>query len=766
MTGNGLLWPSAIAYDTAGNLYIADSGRHQVFEATLAGTLVVVAGLGTQGFGGDGGPAKTAQLNRPEGIAIGADGTVYIADTGNARVRVVSGGTISTLAGTGLHISGGDGGSPAAASFRAPAALALDGKGGLLLCDPEDHRVRRIDLQPSGLVSTIAGTGRQGFGGDGAAADTAELDSPEGVTVASDGRIFIADTHNDRVRVISSGGIITTFAGSGARGGAGDGSPAASAQLTDPRGLALAADGTLWIGDAGNRRVRQISSSGVITTLAGDGMEGSGSDGEALTVTMFRTPRALAVSSFGLPVVADTLSNTVRVLTGSGTAFQPAALAATRPASTIRTTLASTQVYGPLNATVSVSGPVGVPQGTVAIAEAGSTLASASLIDGSAAVSGWTASAGSHTLQAIYGGDGLNTAVSGDAVALVVTPLPITAVASSASIVYGTSMPALTGSLQGVLSQDVGQVNVVFAVAAGALAPVGMYPISATLTGSRSNNYIVSLGPNSGQIQITPANSSTALSTITAGYAGLPLRLIASVASSTHGQPTGTVQFIDGGAVVATGALVNGSASGVEAAPVSGQHNVTAVYSGDSNFLPSSSAMQQATVSTLPDFALSVSGAISATVPAGSSAAYQLVVGAAPAPFTGDVTLAISGLPTGATATFSPVQVVPGTGSADVTLTVLTPAAQARLPLRQPVVWFGCLGLMTIFGFRRRCPLGMALPALAFCCLLAGCGARTVGEGTAGVTSKTYSLTITGTSTNLLGGVVTHSSSVTLIVQQ
>lgn len=763
--GFGPLRPSAIAYDAAGNLFIADSGRHQVFEATLAGSLLVVAGNGTQGFAGDGGPATAAQLNRPEGVAVGADGTLYIADTGNGRVRKVFGGNVSTLAGTGQHAFVGDGGLAASASFRAPAALALDSKEGLLICDTADHRVRRVDLQ-AGLVSTIAGTGVQGYTGDGGAAVAAELDSPQGVAVDGGGQVFIADTHNQRIRAISTAGIITTYAGTGIRGFGGDGGPAVSAQLAEPHGVILAANGTLWIGDEGNRRVRQVSPAGVITTLGGSGVEGSGSDGEATEGTAFRTPRAMALSSFGLPAVADTLNGTVRLFTAAGPVFRPAALATGRTGSAIYNSLATTQVYGSLVGSLDVSGPVGTPQGMVTIAEGGSSLASVSLQDGSATVGAGLLAAGSHSLTVAYGGDGLNTAASGGPFLLTITPLTITAVADSAAVVYGTATPALTGVLQGVLAADAGRVNAKFTVAAGTLAPVGTYPISATLTGTESGNYAVNMGANSGSLRITPAPSSTQLSTVATGYAGLPLRFAANVASSSQGQPTGTVQFIDGSAVVATAILVNGSASGLEVTPSAGTHSLSAVYSGDANFQPSSSAVQAGTISILPDFVIAADGASSQTVTAGSTATYRLLVGASPGPFTGDVTLAVNGLPAGAAATFSPVQVVPGTGSAGVTLTVLTPAAQAAVAGGRPAVWFGCLGVVGIVGVRRLRRSGRALSVMTVCLALTGCGARTVGEGTAGVTSKTYALTITGTSTNLLGGVVAHTTNATLIVQQ
>ena len=765
--GNALLWPAAIAYDAGGNLYIADSGRNQVFEATLGGALLVVAGTGTQGYGGDGGAATAAQLNGPGGVAVGPNGTIYIADTGNARVRAVTSGVVATLAGTGQGAFGGDGGVPAHASFRAPASLALDGHGGLLICDTADHRVRRAGLGPGGLMSTIAGTGVQGYGGDGGPATAAELDLPGGMAVAGDGRVFIADTHNRQVRVISATGLITVYAGDGTQGSGGDGGPAVSAQLREPRGLAMASDGTLWIGDGGSRRVRQVGVDGTITTLAGTGLEGAGAEGDLAAATPFRTPRALAVSTFGLPAIGDTLNGTVRLLTEGNTLFQPAALASGRAASRVEVEVASAQVYGSVNASVSVTGPVGVARGGAAIVEAGSVVASTPLRGGGAALPLPAVAAGSHTWVAMYGGDGLNAAASSNPIAATVQPLAITAVANSASAVYGTANPAITGSLQGVLRPDAGQVEAVFAVAAGPLAPVGTYPISATLTGSRSGNYVVGMAANSGTLQITPAGSSTALAALAQGYAGFPLRLTAHVASSTTGQPTGTVQFLDGGAVVATGALVNGSVSGIEVVPSPGAHNLTAVYPGDVNFLPSTSAVEVAHVDALPDFSIALSGGNSATVTAGSSATFAILLGASPAPFTGEVTFSASGLPPGATATFSPVGVVPGASSATVTLTVQTPASLARLPSGgRTEVWFGCLGLLFTVRLRRARLGRAALFLFAGCFLLAGCGARTVGDGTGVSATKTYPLGITGTSTNLLGAVVTHSTTATLIVGQ
>jgi sugar lactone lactonase YvrE len=177
--------PTSVAYDAAGNLYFADTNRQAVYESSLAGALTVVAGNGVQGFSGDGGAATSAELDSPQGVAVGADGTLYIADTGNERIRAVSAGQISTFAGNGSVGFAGDGGAAVGASFRRPNALAIDASGALLVCDAGNERVRRIS---SGVIATIAGSGTQGFAGDGAAAVAAELDTPMGLAVGADGR--------------------------------------------------------------------------------------------------------------------------------------------------------------------------------------------------------------------------------------------------------------------------------------------------------------------------------------------------------------------------------------------------------------------------------------------------------------------------------------------------------------------------------------------------------------------------------------------------
>jgi sugar lactone lactonase YvrE len=189
-------------------------------EVSIAGIVTTIAGTGEQGFAGDGGAATSALLDSPAGVAVDAAGNVYIADTHNNRVRKVSAGTISTIAGTGIASFSGDGGPAGVATLNHPTALAPDGSGNLYLADTDNHRIRKIT---GTTITTVAGDGEQFFSGDGAAATAAGLDSPNGVAVDVAGNIYIGDTHNQRVRVVNASGIISTLAGNASKSFAGDG---------------------------------------------------------------------------------------------------------------------------------------------------------------------------------------------------------------------------------------------------------------------------------------------------------------------------------------------------------------------------------------------------------------------------------------------------------------------------------------------------------------------------------------------------------------
>ena len=765
------LLPSGIAYDAAGNLYFADTHRNQVFESTLAGALLVVAGSGVQGNSGDGGAAIGAELNRPQGIAIGSDGTLYIADTGNQRIRSVAAGQIATFAGTGSAGFGGDGGPATAAAFNTPTALAIEAGGALLVCDTGNQRIRRIR---AGLATTIAGNGVQGFGGDGAAALSAELDTPAGVAVASDGRIFVADSHNARLRVIATDGSITTFAGTGQRGYSGDGGAATAAELSLPRGISVTSAGAVVFADSNNQRIRMVNAQGTISTIAGSGVQGAARDGSAATVAMLNTPRGVAVSSFGSPAFAESLSQSpsaaVRELAPNGNLYLPAALATPPRSSSVALTLPGNATHGS-SAAVSVNGSAGTPQGVVQLLDSGAVVAQTALTAGSATFSLAALAPGAHTLTASYMGDGVNPAATSAIATVSLGMATVTATANPQSIEYGQPIPALTGSLSGVLAQDSGKVAAVFSTTAAVLSPPGIYPIVATLTGPDSGGYNVVMTPGSGALQIVPAAASVVEQPLAQGsYAGLPLLLAVHVASTTQGTPTGAVNFLDGSTTVATAQLARGIASATYLAPSSGSHSIVAAYSGDSDFSASTSAAVTTVVGSMPDYTVSFAGSSTQTVAASLIATYTLAVASQTGPFTGAVSMSTNGLPTGATASFSPPQVVPGTGAVAVTLSVQTSATMARATpfWRGDGSWRrgGTIALWAVtlpwLLLRRRKQMRVMVCGLLLLAA-AGCGARNATS--TAVNSKTYNFTVTGTSTNLAGTVVAHSLPATLVVQ-
>jgi hypothetical protein len=761
------LRPVAVAYDAAGTAYIADTDRNQIYEATIGGALIVVAGSGAQGFSGDGGFAVAAALNAPQGIALGQAGEMYIADTGNQRIRVVQAGVITTFAGTGVRGFSGDGGLASAAAFDTPTALAIDGSGALLICDTGNHRVRRIS---GGSVATIAGNGTQGYAGDGGAAIAAELDGPQGIAVASDGRIFVADSRNQRIRAVALDGTIATFAGTGVRGYGGDGGPAAAAELDLPRGLVLNASGTLIFADSDNHRIRQVDAQGTIRTLAGTGVQGASAQGTLSVQAWLNTPRGVALSSFGQVTGVDSANRDVSVAAANNNSYSVAALV---PARVSRVSLSgpASAVYGSWTGQVSVSGGASTPLGLLQVTDRATPIGSATLTNGSAAISLSQLGAGSHALAALYGGDGVNPSASSGAVALTITPAPVVATANVAGILYGQPVPALNGTLTGVLPQDAGNVSAVFSSTAGSLSPVGQYPIVATLAGAAAANYTVTLSSMSGELQITQAPSATTLPTQAGGAsAGAPLALQAVVSSTTSGTPTGQVAFSENGSVVALGSLAGGLASASYTAPAAGTHVITAAYAGDTNFKPSSSLPETFVIGAAPDFAVAPTGPATQTVPWGSVAAYTLSLSSLAAPFGSPVTMSVSGLPAGATASFSPLTAVPGSAGAAVTLSITTPVhaelqlPRPRAPGRQTPQWSIALAVLLVGARFRRARRRIALLLTIFMAAgwTVGCGTRTVQPNVS--TSTTYALTVTGTATSTTGAVIAHSTTLTLIL--
>jgi hypothetical protein len=275
------------------------------------GTIVTVAGTGVDGHDGDGGPATAAAIDHPRGIAaLPGGGFVFAEPFANTVRRVGPDGTITTIAGSGTAGFSGDGGPATHAEFRGVHGVGLLPDGGFVLADPGNQRIRRI--WPDASITTVAGTGEPGDSGDSGPAVAAEIDAPRGVAALKDGGFLFPDTENDRIRRVWPDGRITTVAGTGVQGFSGDGGPAAAAQLNWPFGVAPAADGGFLIVDRGNQRIRRVSPSGTITTVAGTGVRGFSGDGGRATAASVNEPHAAAALPDGGFLIADTFNDRVR----------------------------------------------------------------------------------------------------------------------------------------------------------------------------------------------------------------------------------------------------------------------------------------------------------------------------------------------------------------------------------------------------------------------------------------------------------------------
>jgi len=771
-----LVLPSAIAFDTQGNLYVSQTASHIVSRVDTAGNITTVAGTGTQGFAGDGDRASAALLDSPQGLAVNAT-SLYIADSHNHRVRKVglASGTITTAAGSSTAGASGDGGQAANANLDLPTSLALDSDGNLYIADAGTHRIRRVSA--NGVITTVAGTGIQGFDGDGAAT-AVSLDSPGGIAVDAAGNLYIADTHNGRIRRLNlSTGTLTTLAGTGAQGFAGDANLASTAKLALPRGVSLDQQGNLYIADTANHRIRRVDTvSGVITTIAGDGVQAFSGDGGPPTSASLDSPHATALSSGSSLNFADTGNARVRQVVNGSTLQTVAGLGATTPGVL---TLAGPSVIsygtGSLTASLNSSSTTGTVTFLDNYLGVSNKIGSATLAGNTASLDTSMLPAGQHSVMATYVDDQTHASAQSALFALTVNPIELTASVTPTSIVYGQPVPTLTGTLNGVLPRDQPAVSATYSTSAGTFSPAGSYPITVALAGAAAGNYALTSTPS---LTVAKAAALTTL-TVTAPQlvnastvsASQPLILAVHVASATAGQPTGTVTILDGSSTLSS-ASVNASGDAILTIGSSsaGAHSFTAAYSGDGNFNAGTSSPTLITVdapsTAAPDFSLATTGGTTQTIIAGNSASFSFLV-QPQGSLSSQVSLAATGVPNLATVSFNPAYVPPGSTSTPVVLSIVTPKT-ARLEYGKSRVVFAFLLspfaagiLLRLRG--RRLPLLAVIVFVSTLPMLTGCGDR-IYTGNATQASATYTITVTGTATSATGTAIQHAATVTLVV--
>jgi sugar lactone lactonase YvrE len=682
--------PGAVAYDASGNLFIADTNNHVVREVSPSGTITTIAGTGVEGFGGDGGPATSALLDTPSGIAVDASGNVYIADSHNHRIRKVSGGTITTIAGTGVAGFSGDGATAASAQLALPSGIAVDASGNIYIADTNNHRIREI---AGGNIVTVAGDGEEFYAGDGGAATSAALDSPTGVAVSTTGTVYVADRLNQRIRAFSVGGTITTVAGSGgasfAGGFSGDGSNATSATLARPSGVSVDASGNVYIADTDNQRIRQLVNGGAITTVIGSGAAGFGADNGPSTAAILNTPKSVTPDALGNLAIADSLDHRIR--------------------------------NGALPTLSFGSDSVGVPSASQSITLANT--GSASITVSSVALNG--------TFTTVAGGSCSAT--------------PITLVPAATCTQNVAFLPTGVGPASGSV----------------VLSGTGVVPQTVLLSGTGA--------AASTTVQLTTS--------ISPSVAGQPLTLTATVKPAGIGTPTGNVVFTQSGVTLATVPLSSGVAVYQTNALATGTDPILATYQGNTSFSGSASPVLPQVVQ---DFTLALvpqpnnpAGSVTQTVIPGNSVTFDFSLQPVAGAFSYPITFSTTGFPTGTIITFTPTSVTPNGSPATFTMTLQVPAQVVQNRERKDVELAGVglallvLPLAFVCG-RRRLRARIAgvfmvlLLSVGSIGGLSGCGSH---DGFFGYPPGTYNLSVIATGTEPGGYTIQHNVSATVIVQ-
>ena len=902
---------SGVAVGSKGYLYITDVANCVVQEDNM-GSFLTVAGTGDCGAdSGDSGLATSATLNHPWKTAIDGAGNLYISEPTGSTVRRVDGytGIITTLAGTGSPGYAGDGGPATSALLNTPTGVVVDTGGNLFIADTSNNLVRRVDAV-TGIITTIAGNGTAGYTGDHGAATSAELNQPDALAIDNAGDLYIADDNNNVVRKVA-GGVITTIAGNGTAGYAGDGGQATSAELNDPEGLAVDPAGNVYIADSKNYLVREVNvGSGIITTVAGayTGTEAySGDNGEAILAGL-SYDEDVAFYGVGAVVIADSDNGAIRYVYGRmGLAnFGSVALGSTSPAQdstlsnvgtsalvlaglqitpnfttggadttcTSTTTLAVNAdcVFG-IEMTPTVDGPLtgnlviadnngnspGSLQGVVlAGTGTGSTPAELAfaapvppinaggnlgtvMIDVESST-GVLTGAGSLVTLTITGPGGYSqtlmvAAVNGVASfnlssrALVV-PGTYTLTATSPDLTQAQTTTTVTVNLAAPAElaipspvpttipsgASLGTVPVDIENSSGTLIADATNPVTLTITGPGGYSHSVTVAGVNGVANFNLSSlplTTPGIYTLTATSAGLnqaqatvtvtpvnvntPVQLVIPTpppATIGSGNKLGPITIdIDNsaGALVATATnavtlVITGpggysytvTAAGVNGVVSFDLSSVTLTTPGTytltftSNYLTAAVA----TITVSVDFTIAVTSgtpAASAPIIPGLSAAYAFTLAPAAGSFPAAITLTATGLPSGATYSFSPATVTPGNTSAATALTIQTAPAVAALHEDHSIHWPGIpwiagrgavmlgLVLLPLSSKRRRLfkrgpllSLALLLLALGAFAGLGGCGAG----GLFGQPQQSYTVTVTGTS-----GPLSHSATVTLTVQ-
>ena len=779
----------AMAIDNAGDLFFTDTTNNVVWKISAAnGNISIVAGNGTQGYSGDGGPATSAQLYYPNGVAIDGAGKLYIADSANTVVRKVDPGTglIETFAGVhgsyGYPGQTGDGGPATAAFLNYPQGLAVDAAGNLDIADTGDNAVRMVSAS-SGVINSIAGNGNFGFSGDGGVATSASLGQPNTLAFDKAGNLYIGSLAIGRVcKLTTATGILTTVAGNGnPSGSSGDGGLATSAEVY-PLGLAIDSPGNLYISNSPGA-VREVSATtGVITKIVGNGYPGYSGDGGSATAAQIQYPQGIAFDASGNLYIADSGNYRVREVS--------------TPAPT------STPIISPAPGTYT-----SVQMATITDSSKGAIIYYTT--DGTAPTNTSTVYSGSitisatTTLRAIAIAPGLGQSAVASATYTIQLPVAptVTAMPSATSITTAqalsvvvtvagpTGSPTPTGSVtlsSGSYSakQNLASGTANFNVAAGAL-PVGTNTLTATYTPDAAGAVYYTSATQTATVKVTQAiGTAAATVTLTPSATSVTNEQAVSVAVSVAGAsgqstPTGIVT-LDGGSYSAQQPLSSGTTTfSMTAGTISeGANTLTANYSGDINYAAASGTT---TVTVAP--VLVAAPNPSPVAPGSSTSATATFSAGNTYSGTMNLTCTLTASPTGAQSlpmcSLNPTSITIATGgTASTVVTVNTTAASSSSALLSPgrQVWKalsggGVLALALLFGVpswrRRKALMMVALFGIVVAGII-GCGggggsSMTPPPTTPATTAGTYTFSVIGTDSSSTK--ITASTNLTVTVQ-
>jgi sugar lactone lactonase YvrE len=778
--------PGATAVDSQGNVYIADTANNEVRKVTTAGIITRIAGTGTPGSSGDGAAANSATLNAPGGVALDAAGDLYIADTRNNKIRLIDAvtGNISTVAGTGTAGYTGDQSTPAAATLSAPTQLAWSQAGVLYVADTGNSAIRAIAPKES-LITTVAGTAIAGFDGDGGPGQAAQLQNPSGIAVDNSGNVYIADTGNNRVRRLSEG-IITTLAGQQGAGYIGDGSAAAT-ELNAPAGVATDTAGNLYIADTQNQRIRMISG-GQISTVAGTGTAGAAGDNGTSAVATLSAPMGIALDSAGNLYISDTGNNKVRSINVSTNSLVFKSL---NPGES--SPVQAVSLFDSGNQPLSLNS-VSVPSGYVEQPSANSTDCTSAPLTLAAGSSCNLNTVFNPSAVGIYNG-AITLSDNAQGVATAAQSITVQG-ASAYVFTAALTLPgvATAGSfLSGLLTVKNPSATYTRTVTFASTDPQATIPANYTFTASDAGSRTITVmlktaGPQCVTATDTsdPTVSSIACTNVSAApaariaaYSGnkqtanvstaYAQHLIALV-TDTYGNPVqrSSVVFTIASGSTATATFANGTATDTEVTDLSGYANATTVTPGATIGTLTVTAALAGNSSTVT-FALNVvvlgsftlvpdSTQVGPVQPVASSSVGMTIVPSGG--FSAPVALTCTA-PTGTSCSVSPTTVGFNNG-AEVTRPTLTFQGEGGLNSAGVACnwWLAVVTLLcTLLTFRRRHRLGallLAMVALLAISSASGCGTMYAPTTPNGV----YSVTVAGTSQT-----ASSSTTVTFTVQ-